>query len=265
MNKTGIKWTDYTWNPVTGCAKVSPGCKYCYANELADRFGGSANYPNGFAMTLHPERLKQPIHKPKGKRVFVNSMSDLFWTAVPDSFVDQVFDVMEATTQLSFQILTKRPDRMLAYSRRRRFAKNIWAGVTVESQAVANRLDLLRQVETDGFRFVSAEPLLSPLTDANWSGIDWVITGGESGSHLLDPAICQARGLVERRGSNLWVPRDDRIPWVRDIRNAVKSQGIALFHKQWGGVTNNIAGNRLDGEVWEEYPDNPAARVPIPM
>lgn len=252
MNKTGIKWTDYTWNPVTGCQRVSAGCKYCYANEIADRFAGSAHFPNGFSMTLHPKRLKAPLKKQGPKRVFVNSMSDLFWTAVPTSFVDQVFDVIDATPQLTFQILTKREDRMLEYSRTRRFPKNLWAGVTVESQATAGRLDVLRQIETDGKRMVSAEPLLSPLK-VDWSGIDWVITGGESGSHLMDPAIRAARGLVELVG-NKWSARPDRIDWVRQIRDDCKAAGAAFFHKQWGGITNNIAGCELDGRTWEEYP-----------
>lgn len=254
LNKTGIKWTDKTWNPVTGCTKISSGCKFCYANELADRFTGSAHYPNGFAMTLHPERLKQPLNLKVPQRIFVNSMSDLFWNAVPEDFVDQVFEVMEATPHLTYQILTKRPDRMLAYSRKRPFARNIWAGVTVESQPVANRLDVLRKVQTQGNRFVSAEPLLSAL-NVDWSGIDWVITGGESGTHLIDPAIRAARALVELNGK-VWTPRPDRIPWVQQIRDDCKAQGVAFFHKQWGGVTNNVAGNVLDGRTWEEYPPN---------
>lgn len=252
MNKTGIKWTDKTWNPVTGCAKVSAGCRYCYANELADRFAGSAHYPHGFAMTLHPERLKQPMNLKLPQRIFVNSMSDLFWDAVPENFVDQVFDVMEATPHLTYQILTKRPERMLAYSRRRRFKRNIWAGVTVESQAVAGRLDVLRQVETDSNRFVSAEPLLSPL-DVDWSGIDWVISGGESGEHMRFADIRAARALVELKGNN-WTPRTDRIDWVRGIRDGVNAADAAFFHKQWGGITNNVAGNVLDGRIWEEFP-----------
>lgn len=160
-------------------------------------------------MTLHPERLKQPMNLRAPLRIFVNSMSDLFWNAVPESFVDQVFDVMEATPHLTYQILTKRPDRMLAYSRKRRFKRSIWAGVTVESQALADRLDVLRQVETDSNRFVSAEPLLSP-PDVDWAGIDWVIAGGESGEHLRFPAIRGARALVELNG-NQWTPRADRI------------------------------------------------------
>lgn len=266
MNKTGIKWTDRTWNPVTGCNKVSAGCKYCYANELADRFAGSTHYPNGFAMTLHPERLKQPMNLKLPLRIFVNSMSDLFWEAVPEDFVDAVFDVMEATPHLTYQILTKRPDRMLAYSRKRRFKANIWAGVTVESQAVADRLDVLLEVETDSVRFVSAEPLLSPLA-VDWSGIDWVITGGESGEHLRFPAIRAARALVELNG-NRWTPRADRIPWIRQIRDDVKAAGGAFFHKQWGGITNNVAGNVLDGRIWEEFPPNkvtPATLAPAPV
>lgn len=248
MNKTGIKWTDRTWNPVTGCVKISSGCKYCYANDIADRF-----YTNKFNLTLHPERLIQPSHQKLPHKVFVNSMSDVFWEAVPEYFVDQIFDVMEAAPRLTFQILTKRPDRMLSYSKKRRFAENIWAGVTVECQAVAHRLDLLRQINTDGKRFVSAEPLLSRLS-VDWSGIDWVITGGESGTHLSDPAICQARGLVVHLGRNVWIPRPDRIDWIREIRDACVAKRIAFFHKQWGGSTSNVAGNKLDGKIWQQFP-----------
>ncbi|OAM88962.1 phage Gp37/Gp68 family protein [Termitidicoccus mucosus] len=259
MNKTGIKWTDKTWNPVTGCQKVSEGCKYCYASTLAERFSGGKAYPNGFAMTLHPERLNQPKNLVKSQRIFVNSMSDVFWSAIPRSFVDQMFDVMEATPHLTYQILTKRPEAMLSYSRRRRFTKNIWVGVTVESQAVADRLDVLREVQTDGYRFVSAEPLLSPLA-VDWSGLDWVITGGESGEHLMDATIRQSRALVTLANCR-WTPRIDRIPWIRAIRDASKASKLAFFHKQWGGVINNIAGNELDGRIWEEYPYDAMARM----
>lgn len=252
MNKTGIKWTNKTWNPVTGCQKISDGCRFCYANDLAERFSGSQAYPNGFKMTLHPERLNQPLNLKVPQRIFVNSMSDVFWASVPEDFVDLIFDVMERTPHLTYQILTKRPERMLAYSRKRPFAHNIWAGVTVECQDVAGRLDILREVKTHGNRFVSAEPLLSPLA-VDWTGIDWVITGGESGDHLLDPAIRAARGLVELNG-NKWTPRADRIDWVRQIRDDCKAAGAAFFHKQWGGITNNIAGNLLDAGIWEEYP-----------
>lgn len=250
MNKTGIKWTDKTWNPVTGCQKVSEGCRYCYANDIADRF-----FPNKFKMTLHPERLIQPTYLKVPQRIFVNSMSDLFWDAIPEDYLDRVFDVMESTPHLTYQILTKRPERMLTYSAKRKFAKNIWAGVTVECQAVAYRLEMLRWVNTNGNRFVSAEPLLTPL-NVDWSKIDWVITGGESGTHLSDPAICKARGLVKHLGRNVWIPRPERIDWIRDIRDACVSRNIAFFHKQWGGASNNVAGNELDGKVWEQFPPN---------
>ena len=258
MNKTGIKWTNKTWNPVTGCQKVSSGCKYCYANALADRL-----FPNKFKLTLHPERLIQPTRLKVPQRIFVNSMSDVFWAAVPEDFVDLIFDVMESTPHLTYQILTKRPHRMLAYSRKRPFAHNIWAGVTVECQEVAGRLDILREVKTKGNRFVSAEPLLSPLK-VDWTGIDWVITGGESGDHLLDPAIRAARGLVDLNG-NKWTPRASRIDRVRQIRDDVKVSGGAFFHKQWGGITNNVAGNLLDGRIWEEFPPDRVGPAPKPV
>jgi protein gp37 len=252
LNTTGIKWTEKTWNPVTGCQQVSAGCKFCYAKRIAEDPAKAAIFPNGFGLSLHPKRLDQPKYLPEPTLVFVNSMSDLFWDKVPVDFVDKVMDVIEASPQHRFQVLTKRPERMAAYSLRRRLPRNVWAGTSIENQKVAGRLDDLMTVQGAGVKFISAEPLLGPLV-LDWKAVDWVIVGGESGSHLNDVAICEDRGLVvEALGR--WFPREDRKNWVRDIRDGCTKAGTAFFFKQWGGPWSSSGGNWLDGKKWEQYP-----------
>lgn len=253
MRKTKIKWTERTWNPVTGCKEVSPGCAFCYAREIANgkRYGNSPGFPNGFAMTLRPKRLIEPLELAAPSIIFVNSMSDLFWDEIPEWYVRAILRVIELCPQHVFQVLTKRPEQMLEFSRKFRFPDNLWAGVTIESQEQAGRLDVLKQVEAK-IRFVSVEPLLSPL-DLDWSAVDWVITGGESGSHLNDPRMCEKRGLAELVGG-VWVPRTSRIDWVRQIRDGCVAAGTHFFHKQWGGPHSGSAGRILDGREWDERP-----------
>jgi protein gp37 len=242
---SAIEWTDATWNPVTGCTKVSPGCKFCYAERLTERFGRQAFTE----IRLHPERLSLPLRWRAPRRIFVNSMSDLFHERVPAGFISQVFEVMEQAPQHVFQVLTKRPERLLAWrqseARPGPVPAHIWLGVSVESAAYLRRLDQLRQVDV-AVRFMSAEPLLGPLTGLNLEGIAWVITGGESGGP-------PERALVEATPRGLR-PKADGLRWVREIRELCHAQGAAFFHKQWGGPTAKSGGRVLDGREWSDYP-----------
>jgi protein gp37 len=242
---SAIEWTDATWNPVTGCTKVSPGCKFCYAERLTHRFG----LQPFSEIRLHPERLSLPLRWRSPRRIFVNSMSDLFHERVPGRFIADVFDVMAQAPQHVFQVLTKRPDLLLAWQRSGTWSQpippNIWLGVSVETDAYLWRVDRLREVEV-AIRFISAEPLLGPLPGLNLEGVSWVITGGESGGP-------PERALVEStvRGVR---PKLQALGWVREIRALCRAQGVAFFHKQWGGRTPKAGGRLLDGRQWSEYP-----------
>jgi protein gp37 len=239
---TKIEWTDESWNPVTGCVKVSPGCKHCYAERFAERFRGvrtTARKPHpffwGFTPKLREERLNQPYEWKKPTRVFVNSMSDLFGDFVPDDYLARVFDVMRATPQHTYQILTKRADRLERWTKSRKWldrASNIWLGVSVEdTQHGLPRVDQLRRARAS-VRFLSIEPLLEGLPGLDVDGIDWVIVGGESGPGA----------------------RPMRVEWVREIRDLCRAEGVAFFFKQWGGVMKGRRGRLLDGRTWDEYP-----------
>ncbi len=225
---TGIEWTDKTWNPTTGCTKVSPGCTHCYAEALTKRFTG--NFPNGFKFTMHPDRLLQPKTWRNPSRIFVNSMSDLFHEDMPFEYLEKVFKVMAETPQHVYQILTKRHDRLAELAPSLSWASNVWMGVSVESQAFIHRVDALRKVPAK-VRFLSCEPLLGPLT-LNLEGIDWVIVGGESGLGC----------------------RPIDVPWVQEIQQQTQSNGVAFFFKQWGGRTAKAGGRLLDNRVWSEMP-----------
>jgi protein gp37 len=226
--RTSIEWTDKTWNPTTGCAKVSPGCKNCYAEALTKRFKN--HFGNGFAFTMHPERLEQPRHWRSPSRIFVNSMSDLFHEEMPLHYLQQIFETMAACPQHIFQILTKRHERMLELASELAWPKNVWMGVSVESQNYVHRIKYLRRVPAH-IRFLSCEPLLGPLK-LELEGIHWVISGGESG------------------------PRRRRIDpeWVISIRDQCSSARVAFFHKQWGGLTPKAGGRELEGRTWDELP-----------
>jgi protein gp37 len=242
---SAIEWTDATWNPVTGCTKVSPGCKYCYAERLTKRFG-QQRFTD---IVLHPDRLELPLRWRAPRMVFVNSMSDLFHERVPFKFVDNVFEVIRRASHHTFQVLTKRPDRLLAWHQGsgvcRMIPPNAWLGVSVESMIYAWRVDRLRGVDTT-VRFVSAEPLLGPLAALDLTGISWVITGGESGGS-------RPRSLVELTDRG-WEPKAEALRWVRDLRAECRRAGVAFFHKQWGGPRPTSGGRLLDGRVWSEYP-----------
>jgi len=239
---SSIEWTEATWNPLTGCTKISPGCKNCYAERMSLRLQamGQPNYVNGFALALHEHMLSIPLDWKKPRRIFVNSMSDLFQKDVPIGFVQKVFSVMAQADQHQFQILTKRSERLLELDKNLDWHRNIWMGVSVENQKYAFRIDHLRETHAH-IKFLSLEPLLGPLRDLDLSGIDWVIVGGESGpkARPVDPA------------------------WVRDIRDQCLEAGVAFFFKQWGGKRKNKTGRKLDGRTWSEYPDTRLQPAPL--
>jgi protein gp37 len=225
---TGIEWTDRTWNPITGCDKISPGCTHCYAEEITKRFPGG--FPNGFNLTLHTDRLNYPVKWRKPSLIFVNSMSDLFHKDVPLEFVQKVFEVVSKTPRHTYQILTKRHERLVNLAPHLNWHPNIWMGVSVENKNYTSRIDALRQAPA-AIRFLSCEPLLGAL-DLNLEGIHWVIVGGESGNGYR-------------------APNPD---WVRSIRDQCQDAKVAFFFKQWGGRTPKAGGRLLDGKVWDEMP-----------
>lgn len=233
-----IEWTDATWNPVTGCNKVSPGCKHCYAERLSKRLKatGMAKYSNGFVVTLHPDTLEIPLRWRKPRSIFVNSMSDLFHVDVPESFIRDVFDVMERADWHRYQVLTKRAERVAELSDGLPWPSQVWMGVSVESQDYVRRIDLLRETDAQ-VKFLSLEPLLGPLPHLNLDGIDSVIAGGESGP-----------------GARPMQP-----DWAREIRDQCVDAGVAFHFKQWGGVFKKRNGRELDGRTWDEMPTLPVA------
>ena len=234
---TQIEWTDSTWNPVTGCTKVTRGCDSCYAERFSERFRGVAGHPfeNGFDLTLRPERLEQPLHWRAPRRVFVNSMSDLFHKSVPFGFIDAVFDTMETADWHEFQILTKRSSLMVRYLRKRYgnalAPPHIWLGVSIEDAKNALRLAHLQSARAK-MKFVSFEPLLGPVGELDLSGIAWAIVGGESGP--------RARPMSEE--------------WVIEIRDQCRAAKVAFFFKQWGGIRPKSGGRELQGREWNQYP-----------
>lgn len=233
---SGIEWTESTWNPVTGCSKISPGCKHCYAKRMAERLQamGQANYANGFALTLQPHMLELPLRWKKPQTIFVNSMSDLFHRDVPTEFILKVFDVMRRAHWHRFQVLTKRPGRLLDLDVRLEWSPNVWMGVSVESDKYRTRIDDLRATRAK-VKFLSLEPLLGPLNELDLSGIDWAIVGGESGPGA----------------------RPVDATWVRDLRDQCVRSGVPFFFKQWGGTNKKAAGRALDGRTWNEMPRLP--------
>ncbi len=232
-DKSTIEWTDATWNPVTGCTEVSPGCDHCYARVFAERFRGVPGHPyeQGFDLRLWPERLEAPFKWKKSRRIFVNSMSDLFHQDVPDEYIFQVFDVMRRADHHVFQVLTKRSARLAKLAPQLPLPAHIWIGVSVETMRYHWRIDHLRQVPAH-VRFISAEPLLGSLNDLDLTDIHWLIAGGESGP-----------------GHRLCNP-----DWVRELRDRCQDQEVAFFFKQWGGHRPKAQGRELDGQFWDEYP-----------
>lgn len=234
-----IEWTETTWNPITGCTKISHGCKHCYAERLAKRLQrmGQENYRNAFELTLHEHMLERPLRWRAPRTVFVNSMSDLFHRDVPMEFIQRVFAVMREAKQHTFQVLTKRSDILRERSREIEWAPNIWMGVSVESAKYRHRIDDLRATGSH-VKFLSLEPLLGPLPRLNLDDIDWAIVGGESGPGA----------------------RPMRAEWVRGIRDQCERAGVCFFFKQWGGVQKSKTGRKLDGRTWDDMPERRALR-----
>ncbi len=230
---SAIEWTDATWNPVTGCTKVSPGCKNCYAERLAARLMamGNPRYRRGFAVTLQPDQMELPLRWKQPRKIFVNSMSDLFHESVPEAYIRRVFSIMTAAHWHVFQVLTKRASRLSDIGPGLLWPMNVWQGVSVENADYVWRIAELTKVPA-AVRFLSVEPLLGPIPDLPLGDIDWVIVGGESGPGY----------------------RPVRAEWIRDIRNQCVRAGVPFFFKQWGGRTSKAGGRRLDGRVWEQRP-----------
>ncbi|MBI5208128.1 MAG: phage Gp37/Gp68 family protein [Candidatus Firestonebacteria bacterium] len=234
MKRTKIEWTESTWNPVTGCNKISPGCAKCYAERMAKRLYamGQPNYRDGFEVTLHPHTLALPLHWKKPQTVFVNSMSDLFHEKVIKNFIAQIFRTMRQAHWHTFQILTKRAERLSELDNELSWQKNIWMGVSVESSDYKHRIDLLTKTRAH-IKFISFEPLIEDVGELNLKDIDWVIVGGESGP-----------------GS-----RSMSAEWVANIKEQCIQQNIPFFFKQWGGVNKKKRGRLLDGRTWDEMPE----------
>ncbi len=230
---SSIEWTESTWNPLTGCTKVSPGCKNCYAERMALRLQamGQSSYVNGFKLTMHDNILELPLHWKKPQIIFVNSMSDLFHEEVPLDFILKVFEVMRNASWHTFQVLTKRSKRLLELSREINWPENVWMGVSVENSKYMFRIDDLRRTNAC-VKFLSLEPLLGPLPDLNLQKIDWVIVGGESGPH--------SRPIQE--------------DWVIDIKDQCNKAKVAFFFKQWGGTRKKQTGRTLQGQTWDAMP-----------
>jgi protein gp37 len=233
MAQSSIEWTEMTWNPTTGCDKISAGCKYCYAEVMARRLHamGIEKYKNNFELTLHEDAIDVPYTWNKPKIVFVNSMSDLFHKDVPLSFIQRVFEVMNNTPRHTYQVLTKRAERLYGLHDKLNWTTNIWMGVSVENEKVKDRIDFLRETNAK-VKFLSCEPLIGPLDDMNLESIHWAIVGGESGR--------KARPMKES--------------WVWDIRQQCADQGVAFFFKQWGGTNKKKAGRELGGRTYNEMP-----------
>ena len=233
-NNSNIEWTESTWNPMTGCTKISAGCQNCYAEKLAIRLHamGVKNYANKFKLTLHEKALDIPKKWKKPRFIFVNSMSDLFHEDIPFGFIEKVFNVMNECKQHTFQILTKRSDNMLRLSKKLKLTDNIWLGVTVENNSSIYRINDLLQTKAK-IKFVSFEPLLTPLPELNTCGIDWAIVGGESGVN--------ARPMQKE--------------WVLDIKSKCIQSNTAFFFKQWGGTNKKKNGRILEGKIWNAMPE----------
>lgn len=241
--KSSIEWTESTWNPLTGCTKVSPGCKHCYAERMARRLQamGQPHYVNGFRLALHEDALEQPLSWRKPQVIFVNSMSDLFHKDVPLTFIQRVFETMRRAHWHTFQVLTKRSERLVELDPALDWPANVWMGVSVETADYMHRVDHLRATHAR-VRFLSLEPLLGPLPGLELQGIDWVIVGGESGPG--------ARPLARA--------------WVVDIHQQCQRARVPFFFKQWGGFNKKKAGRELDGRTWDELPQayRPPAAIP---
>jgi len=233
MNKSKIEWTESTWNPVSGCNKVSRGCDNCYAERMAKRLQamGTKGYENGFEVTLHPHILEKPLRIKKSQIIFVNSMSDIFHDKIPDEYIIKIFETMNKAYWHTFQVLTKRPKRLEKIANKLKWTSNIWMGVTVEGNEYIDRVDYLRNCPAN-IKFLSIEPLIDSVNKLDYTGIDWVIVGGESG---------YGARVLEKR-------------WVTEVKNRCLELNIPFFFKQWGGVNKKKAGRLLDGKIYDDMP-----------
>ncbi len=234
MTSSKIEWTDSTWNPITGCSKLSEGCRHCYAERMAKRLHhmGNPRYKNGFKVTIHEDLFETPLKWKKPSIIFVNSMSDLFHEEIPENVIVKLFNVMEQAAQHTFQILTKRSERLFEIADRLRWPKNVWMGVSIEAEEYAYRMELLKKTQA-AVKFISFEPLLTQIDQRHsLKGIDWVIVGGESGP--------KAR------------PMDKE--WVQRLHRMADRDGASFFFKQWGGTNKKKSGRILDGKEWNNYP-----------
>ena len=233
-DSSGIEWTEATWNPVTGCTKISPGCKHCYADRMAKRLQamGQQRYRNGFKVTLQPDVVELPLSWQRPRLVFVNSMSDLFHRDVPDEFIRRCFKIMEVASQHTFQVLTKRPERVVAMSNALPWPANVWMGTSVENSDFTWRIRELARVPAN-IRFLSVEPLLGPIPRLPLRAIHWVIVGGESGPNA----------------------RPMKSEWATTIRDRCVKYNVPFFFKQWGGVNKKLTGRMLEGRYWDEMPE----------
>jgi protein gp37 len=233
MARSAIEWTDSTWNPVTGCTKISPGCKHCYAERMAKRLHamGQPNYKQGFQVSLHERTVVLPLTWKKPQAIFVNSMSDIFHEDVPEVFIHRIFDTMAKAPWHIFQVLTKRAERLEAVGQNLKWPANVWMGVSVEARDYLHRVNHLRSIGAQ-VKFISFEPLLEGLGKINLQGIHWAIVGGESGP--------RARTMDKE--------------WVVEIRDECKTAGVPFFFKQWGGTNKKKTGRLLDGKTWDEVP-----------
>ena len=240
MAQSSIEWTESTWNPLTGCTKISPGCKLCYAERMAKRLQamGQPRYANGFELTLHEDVLELPLSWQRPQLIFVNSMSDMFHEDVPTGFIRKAFDVMRRASWHQFQVLTKRSDRLLEVSPSIDWPENVWMGVSVENQDYDSRIGHLRRTGAR-VKFLSLEPLLVSLPGLKLRGIDWVIVGGESGPGA----------------------RPMQAEWVVAIKKQCMKAGVPFFFKQWGGFNKKKAGRLLQGRTWDELPSRPMANL----
>ena len=242
MAHSKIEWTESTWNPLTGCTKISPGCKNCYAERMAHRLKamGQRNYKNGFDLSIHEHFLDLPLHWKSPKMIFVNSMSDLLHEDVPPEFIKKVFSIMNKASWHTFQVLTKRSHHLLELDNNLNWTDNIWMGVSVENEDYSYRIDHIRNTNAY-IKFLSLEPLLGPIPNLDLDGIDWVILGGESGP--------KSRPILEE--------------WVLDIRDQCVKSKVPFFFKQWGGVNKKKSGRDLQGRYWDEMPKYSSNQVPV--
>ncbi len=233
-NKSKIEWTESTWNPVSGCTKISNGCENCYAERMAKRLQamGTKGYEDGFKVTLHPESLEKPLKLKKPQMIFVNSMSDIFHKDIPDEYVMKIFAVMNKAHWHTFQVLTKRPERLAQMANKLNWTDNIWMGVTVEANDYVDRVDYLRNLDIK-VKFLSVEPLIDSVDKMDYTGIDWVIVGGESGYGC----------------------REIKKEWVIEVKEKCEKDNIPFFFKQWGGVNKKKNGRLLDGKIYDGMPN----------